>query len=120
VIKSKTSAIAIRIVLAATGRGLRRDGEGSLRYYFGLLFENPAGGFGVWFPDVPECTAIGSSLEETRSEAAKSLALHLADLTRHGLPIPEPSPIETALADPDNRAGFPVIVPCFGVFSREL
>jgi predicted RNase H-like HicB family nuclease len=91
-----------------------------LRYYFGLLFEAPTGGFGVWFPDIPECTAIGSSLEETRSEAAKSLALHLAGMSRQGLPIPEPSSIETALADPDNRTGFPVIIPCFGVFSGNL
>jgi predicted RNase H-like HicB family nuclease len=100
-------------------RGSATHGEGRLRYYFGLLFEYPTGGFGVWFPDFPECMANGASLEETQSEAAKSLSLHLADLTRQGLPIPEPSPIATALADPDNRGGFPVIVPCFGVLVRE-
>jgi predicted RNase H-like HicB family nuclease len=100
-------------------RGGAADGEGRLRYYFGLLFDYPTGGFGVWFPDFPECMANGSSLEETRSEAARSLALHLADLARQGLPIPEPSPIATALADPDNRGGFPVVVPCLGVLARE-
>jgi predicted RNase H-like HicB family nuclease len=77
------------------------------------------GGFGVWFPDLPECTAIGAALEETRNEAVKCLALHLAELARRGLPIPSPSSIEATLADPENRAGFPVIVPCFGIVSRD-
>jgi predicted RNase H-like HicB family nuclease len=90
-----------------------------LNYYVGLLFENPVGGFGVWFPDLPECTAVGLSLEQTRLEAGKSLTHHIAELARRGHATPEPSPIEAVLSDPDNRVGFPVIVPCFGVLSRE-
>ena len=90
----------------------RRTARGALRYYFGLLFENPTGGFGVWFPDLPQCTAIGSSLEETRTEAAKSLTLHLAELTRHGVPIPEPSPIAAARQAPLADRGIGRRGPC--------
>jgi predicted RNase H-like HicB family nuclease len=88
-----------------------------LQYYVGLLFENPVEGFSVWFPDLPECTAVGLSLEQTRIEAGKSLMLHIAELARRGQATPDPSPIEAVLNDPGNRAGFPVIIPCFGVLS---
>jgi predicted RNase H-like HicB family nuclease len=86
-----------------------------LRYYIGVLFEDPFGGFAVTFPDVPGCTAIGSTLQRARQEASKSLSLHLANMARAGEPVPEPSSIEDLFAGSEYLVGFPVLVPAMSV-----
>jgi predicted RNase H-like HicB family nuclease len=90
-----------------------------LRYYIGLLFEDPVGGFGVSFPDLPGCLAIGATLEGTRKEAAESLALHLATLASFGSPVPLASSIESILADPENCVGFAVVISCLEVLTED-
>ena len=81
--------------------------------YIGLLRKDPDSDFGVDFPDFPGCITAGSTLEETRQMAAEALAFHIEGMLEENLPIPQPSPLDDVMADPDNAEAipFPVAVP---------
>jgi hypothetical protein len=50
-------------------------------------------------------------LEEVASMAAEALAGHIELMIDEGIPIPEPTDLDTVMADPENRSGVPVMVP---------
>jgi predicted RNase H-like HicB family nuclease len=81
--------------------------------YIALLRKDPDSDYGVDFPDFPGCITAGSTLEETRQMAAEALEFHIEGMLEERLQIPEPSPLETVMADPKNAEAipFPVAVP---------
>ena len=81
--------------------------------YIALLRKDPDSDYGVDFPDFPGCITAGSTLEETREMAAEALEFHIEGMLEEDLPIPEPSPLEVVMADPENAEAiaFPVTVP---------
>ena len=81
--------------------------------YIALLRKDPDSDYGVDFPDFPGCITAGSTLEETREMAAEALEFHIEGMLEEDLPIPEPSPLEVVMADPENAEAiaFPVSVP---------
>jgi len=67
------------------------------------LFEKEKKGFGVIFPDFPECTTFGVSLDEAVDQAHEALALYVEDYLEEGRSLPEPSKKKVLLALPENK-----------------
>ena len=55
--------------------------------------------YGVYFPDLPGCTAMGATLEEAVVNAAEAMRDWVDVTIERGGAIPEPRPIEALLAD---------------------
>jgi predicted RNase H-like HicB family nuclease len=71
--------------------------------YFGILEKDADSLWGVWFPDLPGCTAAGATDQEATLNAAAALRdwIETADA---GEEIPPASPIEALLGREDVRA----------------
>jgi predicted RNase H-like HicB family nuclease len=52
--------------------------------------DEPDGAFGVSFPHVPGCVAVGDSLDEALANAAEALTSHLQVCLDFGDPVPAP------------------------------
>lgn len=78
--------------------------------YIALIHKEKKSDFGVSFPDFPGCVTAGSTLQEAADMAAEALELHIEGMVDEGGAIPEPSPIEMIMADPENRDGVAVLV----------
>ena len=81
-----------------------------MRQYIALIHKDADSDFGVSFPDLPGCVTAGRTLDEARDMAAEALALHLEGMAEDGQAIPEPSSLEAAMSDPENRAGVAILV----------
>ena len=81
-----------------------------MRAYIALIHKERKSDFGVSFPDFPGCVTAGSTLQEAVDMAAEALELHIEGMAEDGLAIPEPSSIETVMAEPENRDGVAVLV----------
>ncbi|AWK88576.1 type II toxin-antitoxin system HicB family antitoxin [Azospirillum thermophilum] len=69
--------------------------------YYPLILERTADGLHGSFPDVPGCIAFGASKAELVANAEAALALHFAGIVEDGDPIPAPSDLDAAAADPE-------------------
>ncbi|MBB3997155.1 type II toxin-antitoxin system HicB family antitoxin [Aureimonas pseudogalii] len=78
--------------------------------YIALIHKDADSDYGVSFPDLPGCVTAGTDLDDARAMAAEALALHLAGMAEEGEAIPEPSSLETVMADPENRDGVAILV----------
>jgi predicted RNase H-like HicB family nuclease len=78
--------------------------------YIALLRKDPDSDYGVDFPDFPGCITAGSTLEETRAMAAEALEFHIEGMLEESLTIPDPSPLEDVMADPENAEAIPFLV----------
>jgi predicted RNase H-like HicB family nuclease len=85
-----------------------------MRSYIALIHKEPSSDYGVSFPDLPGLATAGANLDEAREMAAEALALHLEGMAAEGEAIPEPSQLETIMADPANRDGVAVLIPAPG------
>ena len=65
------------------------------------LIDGKIGAYGVVFPDLPGCTAMGTTLDEAVANAAEAMR-DWADVTAEfGSEIPKPRPLEVLRNDPD-------------------
>jgi predicted RNase H-like HicB family nuclease len=81
-----------------------------LTTYIALLRKDPDSDFGVDFPDFPGCITAGSTLEETRLMAQEALEAHIELMVELGQMIPDPSPLDDVMADPENAEAIPFLV----------
>jgi predicted RNase H-like HicB family nuclease len=81
-----------------------------MSHYIGLIHKDADSDFGVSFPDFPGAITAAASLDEARAMAEEVLAFHVEGLIQDGEPIPEPSTLETIMADPANRDGVAILV----------
>ncbi len=65
------------------------------------LFDGKAGAYGVYFPDLPGCTAMGATLEEAIVNAAEAMRDWVDATVQGGSAIPEPRKLEELLGDPE-------------------
>ena len=65
--------------------------------HYAALVDGTDGAYGVAFPDIPGCTAMGATYEEALRHAVASLADWMSDAGD----IPEPRTIETLRLDPE-------------------
>lgn len=69
--------------------------------YYPAVIERAKDGFGVFFPDLPGCTSSGSSLQEAARNAEDALQAHVDVTAEHGETLPEPSDLDSIVAEPD-------------------
>lgn len=81
-----------------------------MRQYIALIHKDADSDYGVSFPDLPGCITAGSTLDEARATAVEALALHLEGLSEDGEAAPEPSSLETIMADASCRDGVAVLI----------
>lgn len=81
-----------------------------MRNYIGLIHKDTDSDYGVSFPDFPGVVTAGRNLDEARQMAEEALAFHIEGLLEDGEAIPEPSSLETVMADPDNKDGVAILV----------
>ena len=67
------------------------------------LIDGEAGGYGVAFPDLPGCTAMGDTLDSALHNAADSLRDYVVDAREHGESIAPPRSLELLRNDPEVR-----------------
>jgi predicted RNase H-like HicB family nuclease len=81
-----------------------------MRQYIGLIHKDADSDYGVSFPDFPGAATAGRTLDEARAMAEEALAFHIEGLVADNEAIPEPSTLETVMADPANRDGVAILV----------
>jgi predicted RNase H-like HicB family nuclease len=82
-----------------------------MRQYIALIRKDADSDYGVSFPDFLGCVTAGVTLDEARAMAEEALAFHIDGLIEDGEAIPEPSSLESVMADPENRDGVAILVP---------
>ncbi|MCM2477799.1 type II toxin-antitoxin system HicB family antitoxin [Rhizobium sp. CG5] len=82
-----------------------------MRNFIGLIHKDADSDYGVSFPDFPGVVTAGTDLDDARRMAEEALAFHVEGMIEDGDAIPEPSSLETVMADPDNRDGVAILVP---------
>ncbi len=70
-------------------------------FYPAILEKEPGSVYGVTFPDFPGCISAGDTAEEALVNAHEALAGHIAFMVQDGDPLPKPTAVEDATADPD-------------------
>jgi predicted RNase H-like HicB family nuclease len=65
------------------------------------LIDGSAGAYGIVFPDLPGCTAMGTTIEQSISNAAAALHDWIEIKTEHGDPIPGPRALENLRKEPE-------------------
>src|SRR6266567_5089341 len=81
-----------------------------MRQYIGLIHKDPDSDYGVSFPDFPGVATAGRTLDEARAMAEEALAFHIEALVADNEAIPEPSTLESIMADSANREGVAILV----------
>ena len=68
--------------------------------YTAFIHKDPDSDYGVSFPDVPGCVAVGETVEAALNSAAEALAFHIEGIEKDGDPIPSPRSMDEIVADP--------------------
>jgi predicted RNase H-like HicB family nuclease len=66
-----------------------------------VLIDGEAGSYGVVFPDLPGCTAMGRTVDEALAHAADALRDWVELSEEQGAAVPGPRPIEVLRAEPE-------------------
>ena len=73
-----------------------------MAHYIAIIEDaGPDHAVGVWFPDLPGCTAAGDDLDEAQRNAPEAMALYLEDFESDGKPFPRPRTLTELKADPE-------------------
>ncbi|HZC16501.1 MAG TPA: type II toxin-antitoxin system HicB family antitoxin [Caulobacteraceae bacterium] len=81
-----------------------------MQHYVALIHKDADSDYGVSFPDFPGAITAGRTLDEARAMAEEALAFHIEGMVEDGEAAPEPSSLETIMADPENRDGVAILV----------
>ncbi len=61
---------------------------------YGALVDGKAGAYGVAFPDLPGCVAMGRTVDDAIVNAEEALREYADDVNGRGGTLPPPSPLE--------------------------
>ena len=70
-----------------------------------VLIDGDAGTYGVVFPELPGCGAMGATIDEALANSANALRDWVEVTLEQGGEPPRPTPPETLRADPEIREG---------------
>ena len=70
------------------------------RYYPAILERGDAS-YGVSFPDFPGCIGVDGTPDGALRTAAEALSFHISGMAEDGEAIPDPTPIEAVVPDPE-------------------
>ncbi len=92
--------------------------------YVGLI-DGEAGGYGVVFPDLPGCTAMGDTVEAAIGNGADAMRDWVEVSEERGESVPAPRALEAVLGDDDVRTALAegamvVLVPLVRVTGRSV
>ena len=73
----------------------------AIQYFPAIVEAGDSPGFGVFFPDLPGCVAVGDTVNEAILNAEQVLALHLRGMAEDGDPIPAQRDFADIEHDPD-------------------
>jgi len=79
--------------------------------YIALIHKESTSHYGISFPDFPGCVTAGETLDEAKDMAAEALAGHVVTMREFGETVPEPTPLDRILADPENAGAAVLVVP---------
>jgi predicted RNase H-like HicB family nuclease len=68
------------------------------------LIDGEAGAYGVSFPDLPGCVAMGHTIDDAMRQAAEVLREWTAEMHARGLPVAEPRTPDALAADAEVAA----------------
>ena len=68
---------------------------------YGAVVDGKKGAYGVVIPDLPGCTAMGKTIDETLANAASAAAAWAEVARTDGDRVPKPRSIEALRADPE-------------------
>jgi predicted RNase H-like HicB family nuclease len=83
-------------------RGFCRGLNEAMRYT--VLIDGELGAYGVVFPDLPGCVAMGKTIEEALANAADVLREWFDVSEEQGDTVPPPRPLEDLRGDPEVAA----------------
>lgn len=69
--------------------------------YFPAFVTREMQGYEVSFPDLPECSATGNTIQEAARNAEVALVRHLVVRHEHHQDIPQPTDLDTIKRDPE-------------------
>jgi predicted RNase H-like HicB family nuclease len=72
--------------------------------YAAVMEQTDAGGFGVWFPDLPGCVAHGEDPATAAQAAQGALARFIDRMGENGEIVPRPTPAEAVELPQDVRS----------------
>ena len=78
--------------------------------YIAIIHKDADSDFGVSFPDVPGCISAGRTLDDAKNMALEALTGHIAVMHEAGEPVPDPSPLDEIMSNPDYRDGVAFLV----------
>ena len=58
---------------------------------YAVIFEHAPNNWAAYVPDLPDCIATGTSLEETEANIHAVIEFHLDGMREDGTPPPQPS-----------------------------
>ncbi len=70
-------------------------------FYPAILEKEPTSAYGVTFPDFLGLVSAGDTAEAALVNAHEALAGHVALMVQDGDPLPDPTPVDVVVADPD-------------------
>jgi predicted RNase H-like HicB family nuclease len=71
---------------------------------YAVLIDGKAGAYGVVFPDLPGCVAMGETIDKALANSADVLRDWFELSEQHGETVPTPSRVETLRRDPEVAA----------------
>lgn len=78
--------------------------------YIAIIHKDADSDFGVSFPDFPGCISAGRTLDEAKNMALEALTGHIAIMHEAGEPVPDPSPLDEIMSNPDYQDGVAFLV----------
>ncbi len=58
---------------------------------YAMIIEKGERNYSAYLPDLPDCIATGTTLDEVKQRMKEAVELHLRGMREDGLPIPEPT-----------------------------
>jgi predicted RNase H-like HicB family nuclease len=68
---------------------------------YSVLVDGKAGAYGVVFPDVPGCAAMGETIDQALAHAGEALRDFFELAEEYGEDLPRPRPLEKLRRDPE-------------------
>jgi predicted RNase H-like HicB family nuclease len=81
-----------------------------LKNYIAVIHKVPVGEYRVTYPDFPGLLSGGSDLDEARALAEETLTFHIDGLVDDNRDLPEPSSLDSIMANSENRSGIAVLL----------
>lgn len=75
--------------------------------YVALIHKDPETAYGVSFYDFPGCITAAETLEDAVRKAKEVLAFHIQAMLADHDPLPDATPIEKVMADPESHGALP-------------